>query len=83
MPPRDVVVVLLDSLDRHLPSWAGGSFEGEVLYDRAECDAEGRLIDHLADGRGGAEATEMADLLVEALREIEAPAEQLVRLGLE
>jgi arylsulfatase A-like enzyme len=66
-----------------LPYWAGGHFEGELLYDRAECDAEGRVVDHLADARGTREAKEMADLLVEALREIEAPAEQLVRLGLD
>jgi hypothetical protein len=57
-------------------------FEGEVLYDRAECDAEGAVRDHLADGGGTAEAKEMADLLVEAMRSIEAPDEQLVRLGL-
>jgi hypothetical protein len=65
-----------------LPFWAAGHFEGELLYDRAECDAEGGLRDHLADGGGQAEAKELGDLLVEALRAIEAPQEQLARLGL-
>jgi hypothetical protein len=65
-----------------LPFWAGGSFVGDLLYDRAECEAEGRLRDHLTDGGGHIEANEMADLLAEALRAIEAPEEQLARLGL-
>jgi hypothetical protein len=65
-----------------LPYWAGGHFEGDLLYDRAECDAEGTVRDHLGDAAGAAEAKEMAELLVEALRSIEAPDEQLVRLGL-
>ncbi len=66
-----------------LPFWAMGHFEGELLYDRGECDELGELRDHLADGGGTKEAEEMADLLVEALRSIEAPQEQLVRLGLD
>jgi arylsulfatase A-like enzyme len=66
-----------------LPFWALGRFEGNLLYDRAECDQLGALRDHLADGDGVKEEREMADLLVEALRAIEAPQEQLVRLGLE
>lgn len=61
-----------------LPYWAGGRFEGHLLYDRAEADATGELRD-LA---GTAAAGEMADLLVEALRAIEAPDEQRARLGL-
>jgi hypothetical protein len=65
-----------------LPYWAGGHFEGEVLYDRAECADLGAVRNHLDDPAGGKEAAEMADLLVEALRSIEAPDEQLVRLGL-
>jgi hypothetical protein len=84
LPGSEVPVIRqpFDASDR-LPFWAMGHFEGELLYDRAECDAEGRLVDHLADGRGTKEAEELSDLLVEALREIEAPAEQLVRLGLD
>ncbi len=61
-----------------LPFWAMGRFEGDVLYDRAECDAMGRVRD-LGDG---ASAAEMRELLRVALAEIEAPAEQLTRLGL-
>ena len=61
-----------------IPFWAGGGFLGDVLYDRSEADATGVLRDR----SGTAEAKEMADLLVEALRTIEAPDEQLQRLGL-
>jgi arylsulfatase A-like enzyme len=61
-----------DASDR-LPFWAGGAFAGDVLYDRFDTDRPG-------DGPDA--ALEMTDLLVEALRSIEAPAEQLVRLGI-
>jgi arylsulfatase A-like enzyme len=82
--PGSTVPVLRQPFDPSdaLPFWAAGHFEGELLYDRAECDAEGGLRDHLADGGGQAEAKELGDLLVEALRAIEAPQEQLARLGL-
>ena len=55
-----------------------GRFDGDVLYDRDEADADRRGPQ---PGRRRAADKEMADLLVEALRSIEAPAEQLVRLG--
>lgn len=61
-----------------LPFWANGRFAGDVLYDRAEADATGEVRNQA--GRGADK--DMADLLVEALRSIEAPTEQLVRLGL-
>jgi hypothetical protein len=82
--PGSSVPVLRQPFDvsDYLPYWAMSHFEGEVLYDRAECDADGAVRDHLADGGGTAEAKEMADLMVEALRSIGAPDEQLVRLGL-
>ncbi len=82
--PGSTVPVIRQPFDPSdaLPYWAGGAFEGEVLYDRAECDDLGELRDHLADGGGERERAELADLMVEALREIEAPAEQLARLGL-
>jgi arylsulfatase A-like enzyme len=84
-PPGSDVPVLRQPFDASdaLPFWAGGHFDGDLLYDRAECDAEGGLRDHLSEGGGQAEAKEMADLMAEALRSIEAPHEQLVRLGLE
>jgi hypothetical protein len=82
--PGTTVPVLRQPFDPSdaLPFWAGSHFDGELLYDRAEADAEGAVRNHLADGAGQAEAREMADLLVEALRSIEAPAEQLARLAL-
>jgi hypothetical protein len=60
-----------------LPFWAMGSFAGDVLYDREE--AATGTFRNLAGGDADAE---MADLLVESLRAVDAPAEQLVRLGL-
>ena len=62
-----------------LPFWGLGRFHGDVLYDRGEVDAT-RAFQNLAesDRDGVAELTEM---LVEAMRSIEAPAEQLERLG--
>jgi hypothetical protein len=61
-----------------LPFWAGGRFQGDLLYDREECDA----THEVRDRSGGAERAEMADLLREALRSIDAPSEQITRLGL-
>ncbi|MGK2948909.1 MAG: sulfatase [Acidimicrobiales bacterium] len=61
-----------------LPYWAGGRFEGHLLYDRDEADSTGELRDLSATAAAG----DMADLLVEALRAIEAPDEQRARLGL-
>jgi hypothetical protein len=61
-----------------LPFWAMGAFDGDVLYDRDEPGASGE-VRNLA---GGPAAAEMTDLLVEALRSIEAPTEQLARLGI-
>jgi hypothetical protein len=59
-----------------LPFWGAGGFEGNVLFELAEDPGEdhnlaGRPLEH--------DATEM---LREALREIEAPDDQLDRLGL-
>jgi arylsulfatase A-like enzyme len=62
-----------------LPYWAGGTFGDDLLYDRLEADATGE-VRNLADTSATAEMTE---LLVEALRAIEAPAEQLARLGID
>lgn len=61
-----------------LPFWGLGHFDGDLLYDRfqAETDGHTRPID---DARATAEMTE---LLVEALRAIDAPPEQLTRLGI-
>jgi hypothetical protein len=48
-----------------------------VLYDRFEADAAGE-VRNVASGPARAEMTE---LLVEALRAIDAPDEQFTRLG--
>jgi hypothetical protein len=61
----------------HLPYWAVGKFSGDLLYDRCEVDTT-REVRNQASGPAAAEMTE---LLVEALRAIEAPAEQLLRLA--
>jgi hypothetical protein len=55
-----------------LPFWAKGRFKGDLLYDRSDPEVRHRP-EHVAD---------MAELLRTALVEIEAPEEQLVRLGL-
>lgn len=83
-PGTDVPVIRqpFDPSD-DLPYWAGGRFHGDLLYDRAEADATGRARNQVADdGAGVAAAAEMTELLVEALRAIEAPDEQLTRLGI-
>ncbi|MEQ1788755.1 MAG: sulfatase-like hydrolase/transferase, partial [Acidimicrobiales bacterium] len=78
-PGSDVPVIRqpFDPSD-DLPFWAMGRFAGDVLYDRGEADATGEVRNQA----GGAADEEMTDLLVEALRAIDAPTEQLVRLGL-
>lgn len=83
VPGSEVPVIRqpFDESDR-LPFWAMGGFGRELLYGRAECDDLGTLRNRLEGDGGATEAAEMADLLVTALREIEAPDEQLVRLGL-
>jgi hypothetical protein len=79
-PGSDVPVIRqpFDPSD-DLPFWAGGRFAGDLLYDREEADVTGEVRNQAGTG---VEA-EMADLLVEALRSVDAPSEQLVRLGLE
>jgi arylsulfatase A-like enzyme len=78
VPGSDVPVIRqpFDPSD-HVPYWAGGAFSGDLLYDRFEADAAGEVHNQAA-GRAGAE---MTDLLEAALRAIEAPNEQFVRLG--
>jgi hypothetical protein len=60
-----------------------GGFSGNLLYDHMEADATGAVRNLATENGAGEKVTgEMSDLLVEALRAVEAPAEQLVRLGL-
>jgi hypothetical protein len=61
-----------------LPFWAIGAFGGDLLYDRAEADATG-TVRNQADGDA---ASEMTALLEAALCSVDAPAEQLARLGI-
>ena len=74
-PGSDVPVIRqpFDPSD-DIPFWGMGGFDGDVLYDREE--AAGGEFRNQA---GGGADKEMTDLLVEALRSIEAPDEQLVR----
>ncbi|HEY5173592.1 MAG TPA: sulfatase-like hydrolase/transferase, partial [Acidimicrobiia bacterium] len=60
-----------------LPFWAHGSFHGDLLYDRFEA-ATGEALHNLATTRA---ASEMTELLETALRAVDAPPEQLVRLA--
>ena len=77
-PGSDVPVIRqpFDPSDA-LPYWAGGTFSGDLLYDRFEAETTGE-VRNMASGPAD---TEMTDLLVEALRSIDAPEEQLTRLG--
>jgi arylsulfatase A-like enzyme len=58
-----------------LPFWAYTDFVGTLAFELGEDPAEDR---NLADDKLG---RELADMLHAALREVEAPAEQFVRLG--
>jgi arylsulfatase A-like enzyme len=61
-----------------IPYWGRGSFHGDLLYDRFEAEARGS-VRNIAGGRADGD---MQELLVTALRAVDAPDEQLVRLGL-
>lgn len=65
-----------------VPFWAMGSFSGDLLFDHqvAAATGSGAAFDNRTDQT--TEVAEMTELLVEALRSIEAPDEQLLRLGL-
>jgi arylsulfatase A-like enzyme len=80
LPGSDVPVIRqpFDPSDA-VPFWALARFRGDVLYDRFECDATGVLRNAASDA---ATSKEMTELLVEALRSIDAPDEQLARLGI-
>jgi len=60
-----------------LPLWAWGEFSGNHLYDLVDDPAEERNL------AGSAAERDAADALRAALDAVEAPADQLVRLGLE
>jgi arylsulfatase A-like enzyme len=60
-----------------LPYWAWGEFSGHQLFDLADDPAEERNL------AGTAAERDAADALRAALEEIEAPRDQLVRLGLQ
>jgi arylsulfatase A-like enzyme len=79
--PGTTVPVLRQPFDPSddIPYWGRGTFRGDLLYDRFEAEAEGRVRNQA----GGGADREMQELLVESLRAIDAPAEQLVRLGLD
>jgi arylsulfatase A-like enzyme len=78
--PGSDVPVIRQPFDREdpLPYWARGRFQGDLCYDRFEAEATREVRNQASDPAG----KEMTELLVEALRAIEAPAEQLTRLGL-
>ncbi|MBJ7281687.1 MAG: sulfatase [Acidimicrobiia bacterium] len=61
-----------------LPFWGRGAFSGDLLYNRFD-QAHGDGVRNLAHTP---EAIQMTELLVEALRAVDAPVEQLARLGI-
>jgi arylsulfatase A-like enzyme len=77
--PGSTVPVIRQPFDPSdwVPFWALGPFAGDLLYDRFECEATGAVHNRAHEPV----AKEMTELLVEALRAIEAPYEQLARLG--
>jgi arylsulfatase A-like enzyme len=76
-PGSDVPVIRQPFADGDLlPYWAWGGFSGNALYDLGEDPGE----EH--DLTGTPAEKDAADHLREALREIEAPDDQFVRLGL-
>ena len=60
-----------------LPYWALGPFDGNHLYDLSEDPGEERNL------AGSPAEKALADKLREALKQIEAPDDQFVRLGME
>ena len=60
--------------DDRLPYWALAKFSGSHLYEPDEDPGEERNL------VGGPEERRMAERLREALRDIEAPGDQLTRL---
>jgi len=78
MPGSDVPVIRqpFDPSD-HVPFWAMGRFRGDLLYDHGAIAAGEDFRNRAGDG----DAPELTDLLVEALRGVEAPVDQLTRLG--
>jgi arylsulfatase A-like enzyme len=76
--PGTTVPVLRQPLraDDVLPLWAWGEFSGNHLYDLADDPSEDRNL------AGTAAERDAADALRAALDEVEAPRDQLARLGL-
>jgi hypothetical protein len=58
-----------------LPFWAMGQFSGNHLYDLHNDPLEDENL------AGSKREKDVADLLFQALREVEAPDDQFVRLG--
>ncbi len=77
MPGSEVPVIRqrFEDGDR-VPYWSIGPFDGNHLYDVLEDPGEEHNL------AGSPTEKEMADRLREALREVEAPDDQFVRLGL-
>ena len=77
MPGSAVPVIkqVWDASDA-VPFWAWAKFEGHALFDTTSDPAENE------NRVGGTDEARMAEMLRVALKEVEAPAEQFVRLGL-
>jgi arylsulfatase A-like enzyme len=76
--PGTTVPVIRQPFDPsdELPYWALGAFNGDLLYHHRGADPTGEERSSLTD------EAQMTELLVEALRAVDAPAEQRERLGL-
>jgi hypothetical protein len=79
--PVPVIKQVWDASDP-LPFWAWGGFRGHHLWDRIDDPAEERDLAGATDPAGRKLEAERADALRAELEAIEAPPEQLTRLGL-
>jgi arylsulfatase A-like enzyme len=84
MPGTDIPVIRqpFGPGDR-LPLWVGhGAVDAHFLFDLAEDPGEEENLAGGGDRRGGVAEAEMIELLRLALKDVEAPEEQLERLGI-
>ena len=81
MPGTDVPVICqpFEPGDR-LPFWVGhGAVDSHFLFDLADDPGE---VENLSGGAGASDEADMVELLRVALSDLEAPGEQLERLGI-
>jgi hypothetical protein len=76
MPGSKIPVIRQPFVDGDmLPYWAMGHFDGNHLYDLSEDPDEERNL------ASSVQEKVAADLMADALKEVEAPSDQFARLG--